>query len=160
MYIQGLVDLLWSDFSIPLCIFIIICCRMCSLWLSLVLFYIVWRILPRYFWYRFLVLVSTSLTWSCLVDGEIEIHCASLKQLDWLWQSPTVGKLSYVRPRLFQLFKKFRSMLKTRYLAGMKSLNLYPSELMPFLLLSSTGLDDRRAHASKCCFVCSVAWWR
>ena len=31
-------------------------------------------------------------------------------------------------------------MLKTRYLAGLKSLNLCPSELKLFLLLSSMGL--------------------
>ena len=30
-------------------------------------------------------------------------------------------------------------MLETRYLAGLKSLNLCPSELKPFLLLSSMG---------------------
>ena len=47
-------------------------------------------------------------------------------------------------------------MLKTRYLAGLKSLNLCPSELKPFLLLSSMGPADRRTHASKRCFVCSV----
>ena len=34
--------------------------------------------------------------------------------------------------------------------------NLCPYVLKPFLLLSRMGLADRRAHASKCCFVCSV----
>ena len=47
-----------------------------------------------------------------------------------------------------------------KHLSGLKPLNLCPSELKPFLLLSSMGLADGRAHASKCCFVCSVVQWR
>ena len=48
-------------------------------------------------------------------------------------------RLSYVRPRLFRLLQKYRIMLETRYLAGLKSLNLCPSERKPFLSLSSMG---------------------
>ena len=68
--------------------------------LSLVFFYIVWCILPRYFWCRFLVLLSISLTWSCLVDGEIEIHCTSLQgilNLDQLHQGFQQMEIFYSR---------------------------------------------------------------
>ena len=93
--------------------------------------------------------------------GKEPLEVTHLKQLvertDNLdWQSFAIRKLSYVRPRLLRLFQKFRIMSKTSHLVGLKSLNLCSSELKPFLLLSSMGLADRRAHASKCCLAGSV----
>ena len=88
--------------------------------LSLVFFCIVWCILPRYFWYRFLVHASTSLTWSCLVDGEIEIHCASLlgiRNLDQLHKSFQQMKIFCCR-RLRYLLLWVLVYWKLRRLAG------------------------------------------
>ena len=83
-YIQGLVGHVWSGSVCP-CIYLLSYVVACSL-LSLVFFSIFWCILPRYFWYRFLVLVPTGLKWSYLVGGEIEIHCASLQGIQNLDQ--------------------------------------------------------------------------